>query len=100
MRPAQPSTPLPQGLGIPVSDWQQTPTSVRDEFLALLQRVEWIGNSKRLFRSLLLAARLRQRPSLARGDGSGSRGKQQPAAAARRTAQRGTARPGQAVESG
>jgi hypothetical protein len=33
-------TPLPQRLGIPVSDWQQTPMTVRDEFLYLLQRVD------------------------------------------------------------
>jgi transposase len=40
MSPAQPSTPLPQGLGIPMSDWQRTPTTVRDEFLSLLKRVD------------------------------------------------------------
>jgi hypothetical protein len=34
------STPLPPELGIPVSDWQRTPTSVRDEFLSLLKRVD------------------------------------------------------------
>ncbi|MDH3598640.1 MAG: hypothetical protein OEU26_03255 [Candidatus Tectomicrobia bacterium] len=31
-------TPLPQGLGIPVLDWQRTPTRIRDECLALLNR--------------------------------------------------------------
>ena len=40
MGPAHQSTPLPQGLDIPVSDWQQTPTTVRDEFLSLLKRVD------------------------------------------------------------
>jgi transposase len=32
--------PLPEGLGIPAEDWQQTPTSVRHQFLSLLKRVE------------------------------------------------------------
>jgi transposase len=32
--------PLPDGLGIPAEDWRQTPTSVRQYFLALLKRVE------------------------------------------------------------
>jgi transposase len=32
--------PLPDGLGIPAEDWHQTPTSVRQHFLALLKRVE------------------------------------------------------------
>jgi len=40
MSPAQPSTPLPQELGIPVSDWQWTPTTVQDEFLSLLKRID------------------------------------------------------------
>ena len=34
MSPAPQSTPLPLELGIPVSDWQRTPTTVQDEFLA------------------------------------------------------------------
>jgi transposase len=34
------AVPLPDGLGIPAEDWQQTPTSVRHHFLALLKRVE------------------------------------------------------------
>jgi transposase len=32
--------PLPEGLGIPVEDWHQTPTSVRHQFLALLKQVD------------------------------------------------------------
>ena len=32
--------PLPDGLGIPAEDWQQTPTSVQQQFLSLLKRVE------------------------------------------------------------
>jgi len=32
--------PLPEGLGIAAEDWQQTPTSVRYQFLSLLKRVE------------------------------------------------------------
>jgi len=40
MSPAQPSTPLPQGFDIPVSDWQRTPTAVQDEVLSLLK---WNG---------------------------------------------------------
>jgi hypothetical protein len=40
MSPSFQPTPLPQGLGIPVSDCQRTPTTVRDEFLSLLQRVD------------------------------------------------------------
>ena len=32
--------PLPDGLGIPVEDWQQTPTSVRHQVLSLLKRVD------------------------------------------------------------
>jgi transposase len=32
--------PLPDGLGIPAEDWHQTPTSVRQHFLALLKRGE------------------------------------------------------------
>ena len=32
--------PLPEGLDIPVEDWQQTPTSVRHQLLALLKRVD------------------------------------------------------------
>jgi transposase len=32
--------PRPEGLGIPAEDWQQTPTSVRRQFLSLLKRVE------------------------------------------------------------
>jgi transposase len=32
--------PLPEKLGISAEDWQQTPTSVRHHFLALLKRVE------------------------------------------------------------
>ena len=32
--------PLPEGLGIPPQDWQQTPTSVRCQFLSLLKRVD------------------------------------------------------------
>jgi hypothetical protein len=47
MSPAYQSTPLPQGLGIPVSDGPQT-TTVRDEFLSLLKCVD------------ALAARLRR----------------------------------------
>jgi transposase len=31
---------LPDGLGIPAEDWQQTPTSVQQQFLSLLKRVE------------------------------------------------------------
>ena len=34
------STSLLPELGIPVSDWQRTPTTVQDEFLALLKRVD------------------------------------------------------------
>ena len=37
---AHQSTPLPQELGIPVSDWQRTPTTVQSEFLSLLKRVD------------------------------------------------------------
>ena len=33
-------SPLPDGLGIPAEDWHQTPTSVRQQFLSLLKRVE------------------------------------------------------------
>jgi transposase len=40
MSPAHQSTPRPQGLDIPVLDWQRTPTSVRDECLSLLNRVD------------------------------------------------------------
>jgi transposase len=40
MSPAHQSTPLPPELGIPESDWQRTPTTVRDEFLSLLKRVD------------------------------------------------------------
>ena len=40
MSPSFQSTPLPQGFDIPVSDWQRTPMTVRDEFLSLLQRVD------------------------------------------------------------
>ena len=32
--------PLPDGLGIPAEDWNQTPTSVQQQFLSLLKRVE------------------------------------------------------------
>jgi hypothetical protein len=32
--------PLPDGLGIPAADGHQTPTSVRQQFLSLLKRVE------------------------------------------------------------
>lgn len=32
--------PLPAGLGIPVEDWHQTPTSVQQQFLALLKQVD------------------------------------------------------------
>ena len=32
--------PLPEGLGIPTQDWQQTPTSVQHQFLCLLKRVD------------------------------------------------------------
>jgi transposase len=32
--------PLPDGLGIPAEDWHQTPTSVQQQFLSLLKRVE------------------------------------------------------------
>jgi hypothetical protein len=32
--------PLPDGIAIPAEDWHQTPTSVRQHFLALLKRVE------------------------------------------------------------
>ena len=32
--------PLPEGLGISIQDWQQTPTSVRHQFRFLLKRVE------------------------------------------------------------
>jgi transposase len=38
--------PLPEGLGIPAEDWQQTPTSVRHQFLSLLKRVD--GREARL----------------------------------------------------
>jgi hypothetical protein len=31
---------LPIGLSIPAADWQQTPTSVQQQFLSLLKRVE------------------------------------------------------------
>ena len=31
---------LPDGLGIPAEDWHQTPTSVQQQFLSLLKRVE------------------------------------------------------------
>lgn len=40
MSPAHQLTPLPQGLDIPVSDWQRTPTTVQSEFLSLLKRVD------------------------------------------------------------
>ena len=40
MSPAHQSTPLPQELGIPVSDRQRTPTTVQGEFLSLLKRVD------------------------------------------------------------
>jgi transposase len=40
MSPTNQSTSLPQGLDIPVSDWQRTPTTVQDEFLSLLKRVD------------------------------------------------------------
>ena len=40
MSPAHQSTPLPQELGIPVSGWQRTPTTVQGEFLSLLKRVD------------------------------------------------------------
>jgi len=40
MSPAHQSTPLPPELGIPESDWQRTPATVRDEFLSLLKRVD------------------------------------------------------------
>jgi transposase len=32
--------PLPEGLGISIQDWQQTPTNVRHQFCFLLKRVE------------------------------------------------------------
>jgi transposase len=32
--------PLPDGLSIPAEDWQQTPASVRRQFLFLLKRVD------------------------------------------------------------
>ena len=32
--------PLPDGLSIPAEDWQQTPASVRRQFLCLLKRVD------------------------------------------------------------
>jgi transposase len=32
--------PLPAGLGIPAEDWHQTPTSVRQQFLALLKQID------------------------------------------------------------
>lgn len=34
------STPLPPQFGIPEADWRRTPTTVRDEFLSLLKRVD------------------------------------------------------------
>lgn len=34
------SPPIPPVLDTPVSDWQLTPTTVRDEFLSLLKRVD------------------------------------------------------------
>ena len=37
---AHQSTPLPPKPGISMSDWQRTPTTVQDEFLALLKRVD------------------------------------------------------------
>jgi hypothetical protein len=40
MSPAQQSTPLPPELGIPESDWQRTPTTVQDELLSLLKRID------------------------------------------------------------
>ena len=40
MSPASQSTLHPPTLGIPESDWQRTPTTVQDEFLALLKRVD------------------------------------------------------------
>ena len=40
MSPAHQSTPLPPELGIPESGWQRTTTTVRDEFLSLLKRVD------------------------------------------------------------
>ena len=47
------STPIPQGFDIPVSDWQQTPASVQDEFLTLLNRVDFYkGNAERVMRKL------------------------------------------------
>jgi len=32
--------PLPEGLGLAAEDWQQTPTSVQQQFLSLLKRIE------------------------------------------------------------
>jgi hypothetical protein len=58
MSPVPQSTLLPQGLGIPMSDWQRTPTSVQDEFLSLLKpatqpgercHVSWARLLKRVF---------------------------------------------------
>ena len=40
MSPTNQSTPLPQGLGIPMSDWQRTPTTAQSGFLSLLKRVD------------------------------------------------------------
>ena len=37
---AHQSIPLPPQLSIPEADWQRTPTTVRDEFLSLLKRVD------------------------------------------------------------
>jgi|RhiMetdeSRZDD1v2_1073273.scaffolds.fasta_scaffold441744_2 hypothetical protein len=56
--------PLPEALGIPVEDWHQTPTSVRQQFLALLKQVDALktrlhrdsSNSSRPLRRVVTAA--------------------------------------------
>ena len=40
MRDGLDPAPLPEGLGLAAEDWQQTPTSVQQQFLCLLKRIE------------------------------------------------------------
>jgi hypothetical protein len=57
--------PLPDGLSIPAEDWQQTPMSVRHQFVSLLKRVNALearlnqdssnGSSPRPFFRILLS---------------------------------------------
>jgi hypothetical protein len=54
MSSAHQSTPLPQGLKIPVSDWHWTPLTGRDEFLLLLKWVDTFeaGFNRNAFNSI------------------------------------------------